>query len=490
MHKGLRCLSSTYLFLPLLAGVLRAQTGASLEVNLGPLPVDVYTSVNNGGIIPNCSSQSTVRQCIQEQLASYVSQHVTGLRFIFGISGGYDSTAIDTNGNIQNKWTNNFRLFLEDVKNSGITNITPTPNLGGWRGDYYQTLTVNDACKNSNVSLAFYPALPYGLVPGTYDPADGGDNQAYYCSPANPLFIGWPKIYVLLDSIFGNIRASGLGLTEVDLQNEINLNSFTVYARLIYDLKDRNSRIPIPGDPDDVLGNVRALLSANGFNPGVANYSVAGQDATLPTFDCMNAWGDSSRLEYLSALYAALAGPNSSFGFGPNIWEFYDNALVCDAADFEPSTMVSLPIQYSPPSIIDIHYGGCVVTSPAGAPSGICNDAAPDSQHIAEIGVFYKTVEKFLTSRNLDSVVMFGELFSPALNASAFGQVLPPNIIEDTVEAYFQSGLGEKYPVTLRPWVQTTFSPDYAFPENLGAYPEVLGLRSTPPGALKAPEVR
>lgn len=72
----------------------------------------------------------------------------------------------------------------------------------------------------------------------------------------------------------------------MDLQNEVGLDPFTVYGRLIYDNKrDVN-----------VYQAVRSLMSARGFDPGRAGYSAGelrssfSYDLSAPVFEDVPTW--------------------------------------------------------------------------------------------------------------------------------------------------------------------------------------------------------
>jgi len=454
--------SITALAACLLAGPAAANT--TLQANLGPLPVDLYLAPNahaGGLVVPNCPAGSTVRACIQTQLSGFHRQNVTGLRFMFGIGGGGNSTAITPDGTLRPAWVHNLSLFLADVKASGIPAVTPTPVWGAWGGDFSVRRTVFDACQQRLVSYTFFPAQPFASLTTNFYPADGGTNDAYTCGPANPIFVGWPKLYTMLDQVFGAVQQSGLEITELDIVNEINLSWFTVTARMIYD----NTGTKNPREAD-VLGNIRQLLAEHGFSPGVATYSVGATSTSAAGWNCQDAWGDSARLDMLDALWGAFAGPQSAFGHPPDLWKKFRHGLACDPAGLATPFMIQLPISHTPPSVIDVHdYTDLQTASPTGAPTNQPDLAAPDASEIADTTALDNALAAFMRRHNVDGdTVIFGETYSAD---NAYGPK-PQNIIADKLQAYAASNLTTQK-VIFRPW-GNILDPDYAFPQNLSAF--------------------
>jgi hypothetical protein len=151
--------------------------------------------------VPACDYSLTLRQCYWNALKSYgtdswgVGQHVSGVRFQFSLCGA-GSTAL---ANCQNPalttwsqysaWATNLRSFFGDI----------------FLGKQY----VLDPCTNppSYTWLYFWPASPYGIGADPNDqaslgnPADASHNNAYTCSPTNPHFVGWDKIFQVFDYV-------------------------------------------------------------------------------------------------------------------------------------------------------------------------------------------------------------------------------------------------------------------------------------------------
>ncbi len=234
-----------------LAGTLSSES--EVEVNLGPIPIDHYTDDNDSvpgyaslDFVKDCT-ETTVRDCYQAQLAELDADGVTGIRFMFYFCGGAWSTALDDclgTPSLNSDWVDNLELFLEDVADAGIDDVTPTPqfwggfdsNLGycdpilsGGQVDFkcgeddgeYNFLTesddstlndglqwdeVSDSCTSTTLPLFFWPAAPFGVRGFNSDgdpvgPWMGGYNDAYNCSPSNPDFVGWNNIYDVVEAV-------------------------------------------------------------------------------------------------------------------------------------------------------------------------------------------------------------------------------------------------------------------------------------------------
>ena len=144
-----------------------------LQVNLGPVLIDMYESTNSG-FIPTCPSFWTVRQCYQNAFAGYRAQGVTGVRFMFAFCGGSYSTPLLNCGNpaaiqFNNVRLNRLKLFLGDVKAVGISNITPTPVFFGHGGDQGVRVVhgnIQDQCGTYPEARTFEyrPATPFPVV--------------------------------------------------------------------------------------------------------------------------------------------------------------------------------------------------------------------------------------------------------------------------------------------------------------------------------------
>lgn len=220
-------------------------TPARTEINIGPLPVGLYTSssAHPVGSFVGCPVSWTVRQCVKRLFTNntshsefdpnnYVRQGVTGVRFMFAIGGGYYSNPFpgwqtNTSNIPSTAWAANIDEFLGDLSSYGILRITPTPIVReDWAGDdrivpcpagfsvgqYGCTVILPSGTPaiqgTGGRPIRFAPWSPYGYVhsplcgqpSGTpVWPACGGEegmengtfaNNAYYQAAANPYFAG------------------------------------------------------------------------------------------------------------------------------------------------------------------------------------------------------------------------------------------------------------------------------------------------------------
>jgi hypothetical protein len=401
---------------------------AGLEVNLGPVPIDLYnlppTTVPQGGggpIYPNCT-ESTIQNCILDMLSTtatgnYQSQGVTGVRFQFGLGGDrYASTAFIVNsdgtyGGVNPAWLANLTTFFSDLKGYGIQNITITPAL--------TAPNVNPGFKNTSPTGAcgqpvlYLKWVPFGLSSATTTygfPECHGSPLAYGTANApNSVipksFWGWKPFFTLMNLVLQSASQKGLKVSEIDLENELDLFDFTVSARLIYDNQnDLNGNV---GGTTDVLTTIRKLMSKWGFDPTQVTYSVQVLDPTTDiTTDCLSPYGGSGTLFYLQELnYAFNYGSNSGNGtFGnPNGLSNNSSGLPCPPPNNPVSLtgLSSLPVAYvytsntqvvqqNVSAVTDVHFFNCILgqdahndpiclTSPAvNLPSVVYTSALPN----------------------------------------------------------------------------------------------------------------
>jgi len=375
-HSSLRHAASKYLTATLLLlgphlapsqihpQLTAGPTGPQLETNIGPLWVDQYsyTVMNtNGSAFPACSATLSVRSCMQNFLSFYAKQAVTGIRFQFAVGGGAGSTAFDSKGNVSAVWLENLQTFFSDAKAAGIENVTPTSTLnqpwtGSAQGINLTTMTVpyltGSGCPVGAETVAFFPWLPYGLNPNDpdYSPADKEDNQAYYCSPKNPIFWGWTPFFNLVDGVAAAAQTAGVNIEEWDIENELDLWNFTNEAREIYD--------PITDTP--VLYNVGTILAKHGFASGVATYSVETPSPSVAAAACDSVYGDSAYATWGSELLAAETGGYiGGAGDFPNSASVANGNLTCGGSTSGMITIPKQPPQWRP-AIFDFHVYVCV----------------------------------------------------------------------------------------------------------------------------------
>jgi hypothetical protein len=412
------------------------------EVNLGPVPLDLYSSASSnaslGYPLPNCPGAYTIHDCykyfFQTSPNNYVAQGVTGVRFMFstGPTGGFYSTAWDSYGNVLPAWTTNLTAFLADLRSYGISQVTPTPAIDGWGSTPISPGSIYDC--TGTVPLVFYQARPFGFLPTNGYPDCQGVNNAYNSANGNPYFWGWTPTFNLANAIFASIQSAGIGMGEFDLENEINLDQFTVTARLFYD--------NVHGV--DVLSQLRSLASSHGLNPYVITASTQWTAPTVSAYHCGSVYGDSALLLDQSTLLKTLAGGWSYFGFpyNPSIL----NGLVCGGSvgpSGGPPTMIQLPITYTnQPTINDIHAAPCVATG-----SGACNTSIDAT---ATATTFYSDFWSYLYYRGMTgNIAMMGETSS---NQYCDGETAP--MATQNVNGYLASTLYSSHAsgTTLRPW--------------------------------------
>lgn len=406
-----------------------------LEINLGPVPIDDYTSSLSNGrlgrILPRCPASYTVRKCyklffnnrffkLPYTRNNYVRQGVTGVRFFFATgpfaagSNVTHSAAWDSSGDVSNQWVHNLTAFLSDLRSYGISRVTLTPALGAAWGQtaIAQNPPVYDCAGKER--LVFYPAMPFGLESTNGWPDCFEVNDGYSSAAANPHFWGWTPFFRLADRVFKAVKASGLELAEFDVYQETDLLNFTVSARMIYDNTTGT----------DVLSALRSSAASNGFDPNAITSSAQSSQPILPGYDCNSVYGDSATVLYESEMIGALEGSGSAIGL-PARYKV-SKGLLCGG---NTSSMVSLPVSYRQPDINDLH---------------LYVDSA-DSARTTYSGMWALLYRHGLTGNK----VMIGETES---NQRCDG--MTPERARDNMAGYFASDLYAYHAAltTLRPW--------------------------------------
>ncbi|MGD0773617.1 MAG: hypothetical protein ABSC05_12415, partial [Candidatus Solibacter sp.] len=479
---------------------------AQSETNIGPISFLEYDTRPGLGnyplLISLCGAGSSMRACYQQViLRKYANQlgvtpapaqsDISGVRFMFDLTDALtysgDSAALNQT------WVTNVEAFFQDLYNAGIYKITP--NIREWTAvppNQRQGIPVSqsDTAFTSLTScpqmyanyrlVRFTPTAPYAEVC-----SDGGtlctindltnygnwdlDRAPYECAVQNPHFVGWSRIYDVVDAMLQAARDNALTVEEFDAQNEILLSTYPARARLIVDNTNNN---------EDVLGNVatglrslRHSMQSQGFDPGRVTYSVTDDNPSTPNGECplLNPpyFGDSARLLGLSMLSATLAagGPFGSFNWQWDLPGAGDTQVpassytwtgfACGAAlglDGRPLGASFLQgITHSSPTIVDVHSGPCVVIPkivanlPPGTPDpnntngwGQCNWNAQAELGVAtwanvqgEATKMGNALAAFLNSRqqtdaNLaNALVMLGETHGRLNN----GCLLDPNAV-------------------------------------------------------------
>lgn len=421
------------------------------EVNLGPVPIDLYFSTN-GSTLPNCPSTYTIRQCIKlffnnnsgsspYSSDNYVGQGVTGVRFMFGVMGGGNSTAWDSSGNVRSTWVTNLSAFLSDLYSFGIVRVTPTPSLDGW-GQPTNTITLDSSDCSGASSLYFYRWLPWGYAQANPAvPECSGNNNGYSTANGNynpghtsSNFWGWSPLFNLVNTVMSSVYSAGLQLREFDLNNEFDILDYTVSARLIYDNTTST----------DVLGTLRGYASNYGFDPYAVTYSEYSYNSTVSGYHCGSVYGDSASILAISELTGALAGGGGLFGAPSGV--SVTNGLFCGGST---SPMIYLPVSYTQPDVTDIHIYPCVLVSAFGA----C-DTSTDATTAAD--VIYSDVWSFLSYRSLTgNTMVVGETME---NQYCDGET--PTLASQNVAGYKNSTLYSNISsaTVMRPWNNETGS--------------------------------
>ncbi len=428
-----------------------AEARPRLEVNIGPLWVDQYTysDLNTGrSVFPACSATLSVRGCMQKFLSYYANQGVTGIRFQFALGGGAGSTPFNAKGQVIPGWVVNLKSFFSDVRSAGIKNVTPTSTLNqAWSGSAgginLKTMSVSyqkgPRCTQTGTEeVSFFPWLPYGLNPNDpdfpYSPADKYDNEAYYCSPKNPVFWGWAPFFNLVDRVATVAEDESVNIEEWDVDNELDLWNFTNEAREVYD--------PTTNTP--VLSHVGAMLAAHGFQSGAATFSVTAPSPSIGGAACDSVYGVSAYATWGSQLLAAETGGFiGAAGDFPNATSAANGNLTCAGTT---AGMIRIPKQPSTwkPGIFDFHVYVCI----QGANGCALNQNLKSTAQAA-----YDGISEFFTKNNFAKLIaMIGETDSDAPNIACDGHTQA--MAAENARAFRASDLSTDATVrsVIRPW--------------------------------------
>jgi hypothetical protein len=442
-----------------------------LEVNLSAIPLDDYDTEPQSGL-ESCPSRNwTVRDCVRYAFSNvdflrsgsttefikksphnYMSQGVKGVRFFYSLGGGGGTTAFNQDGTVNQNFKNNLAIFLADLKSFGVMTVTPTAVLGDWSGlnttstgscragkpcfPLLNLLVTN--CSGVQRNLLFYPWMPFGWRENRY-PDMQGDNAAHTCSPENPEFWGWAPFLDVVDAVLGAIKTAQLTVADYDVENELNLNQFTVQARFLYDPKHGLLKGQTGGF--DVLGAIRQKMQSRDFDAEKVTASAPYVATNMAGFSCASVYGDGASLIHASAVYAATTGQL----FGQAVATSPQYGLECGGTS---TTMITLGMAYSTPSALNIHNHICLEGTGSGSGQG-CNinlDVTSTAQ------VFYNSVFSFLQIRGLSNTgtrVIFGET-----NSNQNCDLRTKAMARQNGNGLRQSTLWSSIPsaVALRPW--------------------------------------
>ena len=477
------------LFLPT---SLTAQTPiaapSALEVNLAFVPFDGYntsTSPSAYGNLQNaCPGSTSVRACYQSIFANFHAQNVTGVRFFFGICGGFHSTPLSNCGQNYTKvtgpnstWTANVASFFSDLYSAGIRNVEPNISHSdlvgitapqGTQGVQYAAPAappVPPVCSGTPSVVEYAPGLPYGTVPCTntspyycpsgqncakYCQANAGfpiddHYHGYNCSPANPYFVGWTNLNNVVNAVLAaayntpTSGAKGIIVDEFDVEQELNMVQFPVLARFVVDNAQTQT-----GNPDAVA-SIRNYMSLYHYDTGRVAWSATATEPNTANYDCISVYGSnqSARVINLDSIFSAIEGgfigqPHNDSG---------SQGLFCGGDD---STMFQMPVPHSAPDIADLHAYPCI-KNPS---TGYCYSDDPDANVEGEAKIVYGDVLAFLNTVNPSAVFMVGETHSNSNNGqneTCEGHA-PLDAASLNVAGY-NASLVAGHSVIFRPWI-------------------------------------
>lgn len=377
---------------------------------------------------------------------------MTGVRFFFGICGGFHSTPLSGCGNTwqyvsgpTGSWTGNLSAFFLDLYNARITNVTPTMAHGDWVGVYggapgqylawqnYPSAAppagVANVCPNTPTVLQYLPGVPYGVRPcstvspfscpsnvsdcasycptlngGVSNPGvpvDDGDH-GYNCSPANPIFVGWQNLYSVAQAVIGaayntpTAGAKGLNLFEFDVEQELDMTDFPVQARFIVDNSQTSS-----GNPDEV-DSIRYYMGQDGYDIGRVTWSAAGSNSNVAGFNCTSVYGDYARTMGLDSILSAIEGGYIGSPANPSPTS---EGLWCGGT---LGQMFQMPVSHTAPNVADLHAYPCVAD--AGTP--YCYSTEPAANVQGEAQTDFNDVQFFIQYVDPGVTFVLGETHS------------------------------------------------------------------------------
>jgi hypothetical protein len=304
--------------------------------------------------------------------------------------------------------------------------------------------------------MMFYPWLPFGFE--QYKDPDTGVtslipdgqsiNACYTNSLPNPGFWGWTNLKNLLQSVITTATSNSLTVEELDLQNEVDLASYPVMARLIY---DNTTSTP-----------VRTFMALSA--PLTLSVSAAGAPATPG--DCGSFYGDSALLLRLDEVIAATAG----YAFGGQLQTDINwNGSVPCSLNFDLTGLVYAPAGQPISTVLDIHSTpGCYnAQSP-----GEC-DQSNASQEQGQAQTFFNDFWSLMSYRQITTyTAMFGELPNNQAGCDYQTQQDASTAAGGYLESTLYSNAASH--TVLRPWENSvTPAPlncsGYVIPANIGA---------------------
>lgn len=434
---------------------------AKLQGNAGFVPFDSYQSQNNGLIMAGCTNRLTVRECVQRYVANLKRQGVTDLRFFFGLMGGGGSTAMDQFGTVSSTWLSNVGLFFQDLKAAGITHVWLNPSLWGLSDDPILSASVTPCDSSTPVTRYFWRTAPHAFVPlgNGYKPdnefLDTFFQNSYNCSPPNPYFVGWDKLYNLMDLVVKRAKMHQVAVSGIEILAEMNLQDFSIQARFIWDNKHgADIACEVGGawqDSRKVLECFRRVMTINGFSEDGVTISVPESRTTgVEGTDCLSVYGDQARVIGLSGLNAAVAGGGRIGRASP---EFVPTGLECHVGGLDGRE--TLPYGAQPtPGAIALHSYVCVAKDAFDHNCDLTKSGAAIADEFKKLS---NAIALFRTNRWPNAKVFIGEtLNNDSLNVpGSRGQVqclnIPLSAPVDMVTGFNQSSLAGQQ-VVFRPF--------------------------------------
>jgi hypothetical protein len=450
-------------------------------------PASTYFTQNG---LASCPSNVTVEACFVTILDQLKAQSVSGVRIFvtlcssnslafpgvppnnYTCGASYQNLAWNPAQNsVQQTWITNVTNFFKDVAGAGITNVSLTFAGSGapFTLPASQASSPNGACSTAGAccsdtpsTVTFDPLTPYGLEANNYPIGQfwtTRNNKGFNCAPNNPYFIGWTNIFNVINAVLAAAKGH-VTVYELELAQEINIMAFSAQMRWIY---DNSSPASAPsqyvvstsqGKVVNVFGALRAMMTANGFDPGRVAYSGAWTDATDAVTNCANEYQDYARNNLLGNITQAI---NGGFIGVPNGYNTNMGGLVCGGTLGAPQ--IQSPVYSTQPDIVDLHVYPSVRQT---------TNTDAMIQQVAALD--YGDVPHFLVGAGLTSAtIVIGETYGGAINPLNLGTPSNPNYCwlgafqspsgapNDNVAGFNNEGVSSPlsgYTVTFRPWMQ------------------------------------
>ena len=422
--------------------------------------------------------------CYQSIFANFHAQHVTGVRFFFGICGGFHSTPLSNCGQTYTNvtgpnatWSANVASFFSDLYTNAIFNVEPTmahsdlvgiSTPQGTQGVHYAAPAAppkTPACSNTPPIVEYAPGLPYGRFACTNTspyycpsgqncstycqrnagfPIDDG-YTGYNCSPANPYFVGWQNLYNIVNAVLKaayntpTTNAKGIIVDEFDVEQELNMVQFPVLARFVVDNAQTQT-----GNPDAV-DSIRYYMNLYHYDTARVAWSAFATEPTVAGADCVSVYGSnqSARIINMDSIFSAIEG-----GFiGQPHGYSGSQGLICGG---DSSTMFKMPVPHGAPDIADLHAYPCIKNTA----TGYCYSDDAHASVQGEAKTVYGDVLAFLNTVNPSAVFLVGETHSNSNNGqneTCEGHA-PLDAAALNVAGY-NSSLVAGHSVIFRPWI-------------------------------------